>query len=138
MIKKIQIKTKVGSVLFEYEKENNTLVETLKEAIKLNADLRGANLSYADLSGANLSYANLSYADLSGANLRDADLDFSCLHFSCKSRKPKTDERQRIQLCHHMLSWIKYSDNATDFEKSLFEFAKEYANRFHRDDVEKF
>jgi uncharacterized protein YjbI with pentapeptide repeats len=130
---KIQIKNIFGSVLFEHEKENNTLSKTLIESVKSCADLRRADLRRADLSYANLSGAGLGYADLSGA-----DLDFSCLHFSCKSRKPKTDERQRVQLCHHMLSWIKYSDNATDFEKSLFEFAKEYANRFHRNNVEKF
>jgi uncharacterized protein YjbI with pentapeptide repeats len=155
---KIQIKSIWGSILFEHEKENNTIKETLQEADLQEADLRGAdlwgadlrgaNLQEADLRGANLRGANLQEANLRGANLREADLqganlqeanlDYSCLHFSCKSRMPKTDERQRIQLTHHLLSWIHYSDNATDFEKSLFEFAKEYANKFHRTDVEKF
>ena len=160
---KIEIKSIFDSVLFEYECENNSTVKTLLEAIKRRADLScadlsgadlscanlsGADLSYADLSGADLSCANLSgadlsgadlrRADLSGANLRRADLDFSLLYFSCKSRKPKTDEKQRIQLTHHLLSWIKYSENATEFEKQLFEFAKDYANKFHRTDVEKF
>ena len=51
---KIQIKNRfTGSVLFEYEKENNTVKDTVVEAIK-----SGANLSGADLSGANLSRAN--------------------------------------------------------------------------------
>ncbi len=72
---KIEIKHWVtGVVLFEYEKEDNTLRETILEAIKSSAnlryaDLRSADLRYANLSSANLSYANLRYADLSSANL---------------------------------------------------------------------
>ena len=110
----------------------------LSDAYLSDADLSGAYLSDANLSDANLSDADLSDANLRRANLRRANLDFSLLHFSCKSRKPKTDEKQRIQLTHHLLSWIKYSENATEFEKQLFEFAKDYANKFHRPDVEKF
>lgn len=42
---KIQIKSRYfGSVLFEYEKENNTIKDTLIEAVKKGADLRGADL----------------------------------------------------------------------------------------------
>jgi hypothetical protein len=66
---KLQIKNSFGSVLFEFEKENNTVKDTLLEAVK-----SGANLRSADLSGANLSGAYLRSADLSGANLRSADL----------------------------------------------------------------
>ena len=44
---KIQIKSTWGEVLFEYEKENNTLKETLEEAVK-----HGANLTRANLDGA--------------------------------------------------------------------------------------
>ena len=76
---KIQIKSIFGDVLFEYEKENNTLKDTLEKAIKSGADLseanlRWANLRWANLSEANLSGANLSEANLSEANLRCADL----------------------------------------------------------------
>ena len=39
---KIQIKSVFGRVLFEYEKENNTIKDTLVEAVKRGADLRGA------------------------------------------------------------------------------------------------
>ena len=46
---KIQIKSVFGEVLFEYEKENNTIKDTLIEAVK-----RGANLGDANLGGANL------------------------------------------------------------------------------------
>ena len=86
---KIEIKSIFGNLLFEFEKGNNTVKDTLLESIKIGANLsyadlrgadlsganlRGANLSSADLRGANLSYADLSYADLSGANLRGANL----------------------------------------------------------------
>ena len=139
----IQIKSVSGELLFECEKEDNTLLKTLYEALKHSVDL-----SYADLRDADLRYAKLSCADLHGADLHDADLrdadlcgadlDFSCLQFSCKSLKAKTDERLRVQLCYHFLSWIKHADNATEQEKEIFEFCKEYANKFHRTDVEKF
>ena len=68
---KIQVKSIYGDVLFEYSKPDNTLRDTILEAVKQRANLSGANLSGADLSGADLSGANLSGADLSGAN--DAD-----------------------------------------------------------------
>ena len=164
---KIQIKSVLGSVLFEYEKENNTIAKTVEEAVKLGIGLSYADLSYADLSNANLSYADLSYADLrdadlsnanlsnanlsnanlsnanlsntdlSNANLSNTDLDFAMLYFSCKSLKPKTSEKQRIQLCFHFLSWIANADDATDEEKAILEYCKKYANRFHRDDVDR-
>lgn len=44
---KIQIKSIRGDVLFEYEKENNTIKDTLEEAVKQGADLYGANLNGA-------------------------------------------------------------------------------------------
>lgn len=145
---KIQIKSVFGQVLFEYEKENNTVKDTVLKAIESWANLRGANLSVANLRGANLSWANLRGADLSGADLRwanlrwanlsEANLDFSVLFFGCKSRMPKTDRRLRVQLCHHFLSWIKYAESVDDDEKQIFESLKSYANEFHRTDVEKF
>jgi len=73
---KLQIKNRfTGSLIFEYESENNTIKETLLEAVKAKANLRGA-----DLRGANLHGANLYGADLYGANLRDADLYGANLH----------------------------------------------------------
>jgi len=58
---KIEIKNIfTGSILFEYLKENNTIKDTIIEAIKSGAYLSGANLSGAYLSGANLSGADLS------------------------------------------------------------------------------
>ena len=77
---KLQIKNRfTGSLIFEYESEKNTIKETLLEAIKSKADLRGANLREAnlygaDLYGANLYGADLYCADLYGADLRGANL----------------------------------------------------------------
>ena len=64
---KIQIKSVFGNVLFEYEKEDNTIKDTLVEAVKRCADLRCADLRCADLRGADLRGAHLSDADLRGA-----------------------------------------------------------------------
>ena len=71
---KIQIKSVFGKVLFELEKENNTIKETLEQAIKENANLINANLEGANLEGANLEGANLYNANLRGANLYNANL----------------------------------------------------------------
>jgi hypothetical protein len=72
---KLQIKSRfTGSILFEYESENNTIKETVVNAVKSGADLRGAYLSGADLRGADLGGADLRGADLGGADLRGADL----------------------------------------------------------------
>ena len=72
---KIQIKNRwTGSILFEYEKENNTIKETLVEAAKKGAYLQGAYLQDADLQGAYLRGADLRGAYLQGANLRGAYL----------------------------------------------------------------
>ena len=61
---KIEIKTMWGDIIFTHEKENNTVKDTLQEAVKSGADLRGADLRGADLRS----------ADLYGADLRSADL----------------------------------------------------------------
>ena len=65
----IQIKTISGRTIFELEKENNTIKDTLIAGFR-----SGADLSYADLSDANLRYANLCDANLCDANLCDANL----------------------------------------------------------------
>ena len=87
---KIEIKSYLtGSVLFEYEKENNTLKDTLIEAVRrganlYGADLYGADLYGADLRGADLRGANLRGADLYGANLRGAN-HIPFIPFACPS-----------------------------------------------------
>ena len=71
---KIEIKSIWGSVLFSYEKEDNTIKDTLEEAVRSGANLGGANLGGANLRGAYLRGANLGGANLRGANLRGANL----------------------------------------------------------------
>ena len=112
--------------------------DSLKDAAeKSGADLSGADLRRADLRDANLRDADLSGADLSGADLSGADLDFSVLSFSCCSLACKTDEKQRIQLMFHALAWMANAESITDEEKSIYNFALDYANKFHRTDVER-
>ena len=81
---KIQIKTVLGSVLFELERENNSVKDTLVEAVNQvanlqEADLQGADLQGADLQGADLQEANLQEANLQEANLQGADLRWANL-----------------------------------------------------------
>ena len=72
---KIEIKSRwFGKILFEYEKEDNTIKDTIEAAIKQGADLTGAYLKGADLIGADLIGADLTGADLTGADLKGADL----------------------------------------------------------------
>ena len=72
---KIEIKHWItGSILFEYSKENNTIKDTIIEAVKNKAYLRGAYLQGADLQGADLQGADLQGAYLQGADLQGAYL----------------------------------------------------------------
>ena len=71
---KIEIKTIWGDIIFTHEKENNTVKDTLQEAVRSGADLGGAYLRGADLGGADLRGADLGGADLRGAYLGGADL----------------------------------------------------------------
>ena len=92
MEKKIKIEIKnrwTGSIIFEYSKKDNTIKDTLEEAIRRGANLRYANLRRADLRRADLfdAYlrladlrcADLGYANLRGANLRGANLRYADL-----------------------------------------------------------
>ena len=71
---KIEIKTIWGDIIFTYKKENNTVKDTLIEAVRSGANLYGADLGGANLGGANLGGANLGGANLYGADLRGANL----------------------------------------------------------------
>ena len=86
-MKSIKIRNRwTGSVVFEYTKEGNTITEAVLEAIRCDANLRGADLSDADLYGADLRDANLRGANLRDADLRDADLrdaDLRCADLRC-------------------------------------------------------
>jgi len=76
----IQIKNlETYDVIFELNKEDNTIKDTVEEAVKRGISLRGASLSYAnlrgaDLRGADLREAYLYCADLTGSDLTGADL----------------------------------------------------------------
>ena len=70
---KIEIKSVFGNLLFEFEKENNSVKDTLLEAIKSGADLIGADLRGANLSGADLRGADFRSTDLRGADFRSTD-----------------------------------------------------------------
>ena len=75
---KITIESLFGNTIFEYNTKNNTLLKTLKEALKSGDNLRSANLSGADLSG-----ATLRSADLSGANTTNTKIPiYSKWYFS--------------------------------------------------------
>lgn len=65
---KIDIKSIFENVLFSFEKENNTIKDTLEEANLRGANLRGAYLEDANLRGADLGGAYLEGADLEGAD----------------------------------------------------------------------
>ena len=77
---KIEIKSVFGKVLFALEKENNTIKDTLEEAVRNNVNLECANLRNADLINANLENANLEYVNLEYANLRNANLENANLY----------------------------------------------------------
>ena len=76
---KIDIKSVFGDVLFSFEKENNTIKDTLEEANLRGANLEGANLRGDNLADANLEDANLGGANLEGANLEGANLGYADL-----------------------------------------------------------
>ena len=71
---KIEIKSVLGKVLFALEKENNTIKDTIEEAVRNNANLINANLINANLENADLENADLENANLYNANLVNANL----------------------------------------------------------------
>jgi hypothetical protein len=68
----IQIKTIFGKLLFEFEKENNSIKDTLIEGVKTGAYLAGADLAGADLRGADLAGAYLAGADGESIKIKKA------------------------------------------------------------------
>ena len=94
-----EIKKTDGTIIFEYEAENNSVKKTLEEYIKkekasigiremvnlhnidlFNANLRGIDLSNTDLKGSNLTAVNLEDAILINADLRKTNLIHSKLN----------------------------------------------------------
>ena len=81
IMNKIKIKNRFNKeVIFEYEKEDNTIKETLEKAVEEHTNLYGANLEGAYLYGANLKGANLEGANLEGAYLKGANLEGANLY----------------------------------------------------------
>ena len=82
---KIQIKSVFEKVLFALEKENNTIKETLEQAVKENSNLEGADLEGADIRNADLRNSNLINSNLEGANLKGAkNKETAILPIFCK------------------------------------------------------
>ena len=69
-MKKLQIKTVFGELLFESKADS--IKDLLEKAVK---EKEGADLREANLEGVNLKGVCLIRADLEGANLREADLE---------------------------------------------------------------
>ena len=99
---KIQILHRVtGTVLFEYESENNSIKKTLEEAVKRGIDLQGANLQGANLWGANLQGAkNLKlywhlHHDILIENLTEP---LKNRIYFIKTEKPKEEIETRLRL----------------------------------------
>ncbi len=78
-MKKIEIKSIFGKVLFTYKAENATIKDAVENAIKEKVSLRNSNLSYSNLSGSDLSGSNLRGSNLSGSDLRYSNLSASNL-----------------------------------------------------------
>ena len=76
---KIEIKSIFGNVLFEFSKENNTIKDTVEEAVR-----RGISLNRASLDGALLDGASLNRASLVGASLVGA-FDVPYIPLNCPS-----------------------------------------------------
>ena len=85
-MKKITLKSLHENIIFEYETENNTLLKTLKEALKIGANLRYANLSGANLSGANLSGANTTNTILPIYSKWNFSIENENLNIGCKTK----------------------------------------------------
>ena len=87
----------------------------------------------------NLRSADLRSADLRYADLRYANFDVSSWNLSCKTLSiKKTDIKLRIQLCFHFLKLIENEwEIVSDEEKEIYKSAINYANKFHRNEVER-
>ena len=110
---KIQIKSVFGKVLFALEKENNTIKETLEQAVRNNANLEYANLEYANLRNANLEYANLEYANLRNANLNNANLNNANLEYAnLRNANLNNANLRNANLNNANLEYAKNKENA--------------------------
>ena len=93
MVTKIEIKSVFGSVLFEYECEDNTIKKTVEKAVKDKINLSRSDLSGSNLSRSNLSGSNLYGSNLYGSNLYGSDLSRSDLYGSDLSRSDLSEAK---------------------------------------------
>ena len=77
-MKKITLKSLRGNIIFEYETENNTLLKTLNEALKMNANLNFADLIGADLSGADTTSTKLQIYSRWAFSIENENLNIGC------------------------------------------------------------
>jgi len=110
----IQIKSIFGKILFEYEKEDNTIKQTLIEAVNTGANLRGANLRDANLGSANLWGADLRSANLWSANLRGANLGSANLGSANLSQKDIDKVKHLSQIIPEEGSFIAWKKGANN------------------------
>ena len=96
---KFEIKNRwTGSMLFEYEKENNTLKDTVEKAVEEGANLTGAILTEANLTGASLTEANLEGAYLEGAYLRGAYIYLDDNEIDTQNKISEFEEKSNIKI----------------------------------------
>ena len=142
---KFEIKNRwTGSVLFEYEKEDNTLKDTVEQAVRARADLSEADLSRADLSRADLSRADLSGANLLGAYIyvSDNEIEESVIKdFEEKNgiKITKTDINRNIVPTRWSYFWkygliicdweIKEKEEQLEETKEIEEYKTKYTER---------
>ncbi len=118
---KFEIKNRwTGSILFEYEKEDNTLKYTVEKAVKEKIDLEGANLEGANLEEANLEGANLRGANLRGANLEEANLEGANLRGA--NLEEANLEGANLEGANLRGVYIYVDDNEIDVENKIKDF----------------
>ena len=133
---KIEIKTIWGDIIFTHEKENNTVKDTLQEAVKSGANLYGANLYGANLYGANLRSANLRSANLRSANLYGANLRSANLYgANLRSANLRSADLCGANLCGANLyeEWGKLEKNTDIFIAGPLGSRNGYTTFFHTD-----
>ena len=123
-MKKFQIKSVYGKIIFEYEKEDNSVKDTVEEAVKRGINLCEADLHGADLSEANLCRADLSFADLHGANLYGATLCEADLHCALLYRADLSE----ANLSGAYLRWANLSESNLSGAYLLFANLTEASN----------
>jgi hypothetical protein len=124
---KIPIKSRyTGNILFELDKEENSIKITLEAAIKANANLWNADLSDADLRNANLSDADLSDAklDVKTPPVNDYFFISEILWRNAKTENQK-DVAARIRMDSHICSSAWENNIALVKSKNEYEWAKE-------------